>query len=82
MYFDRHYVILGPIRGEMTIARGHGIREIAQLRRDFGPGQWRKRKGVATVLIRATGEVFEAELHWYEATGIGKRRIKVKRRLR
>jgi hypothetical protein len=82
MQFEDEYAIMGPIRGAVTIARGHGIRELAELRAEFGPGQWRKRKGVATVLVRRTGDVLEAELHWYEAAGIGKRRMKLKRRLR
>lgn len=82
MQFEETYTILGPIRGSATIARGHGIRELAQIRAQFGPGQWRKRKGVATLLVKSSGKVIEAEIHWYEAAGIGKRRLKIKRRLR
>ena len=53
---------------------------ISELRELYGPGRWRKRKGVATVQIE-TGEVRLVELHWYEAHGIGKRRMKIKRYL-
>lgn len=71
---------IGEIRNVETIAQGHGIREISELRELYGPGRWRKRKGVATVQIE-TGEVRLVELHWYEAHGIGKRRMKIKRYL-
>lgn len=70
------------IRGEIThvetIATGSGIRELARLRKRYGRGRWRKRKGVAEVRL-ATGELVRAELHWYEASGIGKREFKIKR---
>jgi hypothetical protein len=59
-----------------TIATGSGIREIARLRKRYGG--WRKRKGSAEVRFD-NGEIVRAELHWYEATGIGKRELKVKR---
>jgi hypothetical protein len=51
---------------------------LARLRKMHGPGRWRKRKGFATVKLQG-GSVVEAELHWYEASGIGKREIKIKR---
>ncbi len=79
MQFGEDFEIVGPIRGAVTIARGHGIRQLANLRSKYGPGRWRKRKGLATVLVLRTGEVVEAELHWYEANGIGRRDIKMKR---
>lgn len=43
------FKIIGPIRQETTFATGSGIREIARLRRVYGKGRWRKRKGVAEV---------------------------------
>jgi hypothetical protein len=70
--------ILSPISDVETIAIGHGIRELARLNEAHGPGRWRKRKGIATVEMR-NGEVRRAELHWYEATGIGRRDFKIKR---
>lgn len=72
------FEILGDITGVETIATGSGIRELARLRKRYGRGRWRKRKGFAEVCLRG-GEVLRAELHWYEATGIGKREFKIKR---
>jgi len=63
-----------------NIAVGGRIRELARLQRLYGSGRWRKVKGMASVEL-TTGEVRIAELHWYEAHGIGKRLIKVKRLL-
>jgi hypothetical protein len=70
--------IVGEIRDVETIAIGHGIGELRRLVRDYGLGRWRKRKGVATVEL-PTGEIREAEIHWYEAHGIGRREFKRKR---
>ncbi|MGH8254800.1 MAG: hypothetical protein ACRET0_01115 [Steroidobacteraceae bacterium] len=75
-----HFEILGEISAVETIATGSGIREIARLRKRYGRGRWRKRKGIAEVRL-AGGEIVAAELHWYEATGIGKREFKIKRLL-
>lgn len=73
-----HFEIIGEIVSSTTIARGSGIRELKRLRRIYGQGQWRKRKGLATIRL-SNGSVHEAEIHWYEATGIGKREFKLKR---
>jgi hypothetical protein len=73
-----HFQILGEISGIETIATGSGIREIARLRKYYGRGRWRKRKGTAEVHLES-GEIVSAELHWYEATGIGRREFKIKR---
>jgi hypothetical protein len=73
-----HFEILGEISAVETIATGAGIREIARLRKRYGRGRWRKRKGLAEVRL-ARGEIVAVELHWYEATGIGKREFKIKR---
>ena len=74
MYFE----LLGEITEVKTIAVGGKIRELRRLRRQFGPGRWRKMKGVATVRLRS-GRIRRVELHWYEAHGIGKKKIKIKR---
>ena len=74
MYFE----IIGELSAVETIATGSGIRELARLRKRYGRGRWRKRKGVARVRL-PSGEIVLAELHWYEATGIGKREFKIKR---
>jgi hypothetical protein len=74
MYFE----ILGEIRNVETFARGSGIRELSRLRKYYGRGRWRKRKGFAKVKL-VDGSIREAEIHWYEASGIGKREFKIKR---
>ncbi len=75
-----HFRILSEITDIETIATGSGIREITRLRKRYGRGRWRKRKGVAEIEL-ADGEIVSAELHWYEATGIGRREYKIKRLL-
>jgi hypothetical protein len=70
--------ILGEVTSVETIAAGSGIREIARLRKRYGRGRWRKRKGFAEIRLK-DGEIVQAELHWYEATGIGRREYKIKR---
>ena len=75
------FEILGEIRDIETIASGHGIRDLRILTKLFGAGNWRKVKGFGTVRF-ANGTVAEAEIHWYEAHGVGKRWIKVKRVIR
>jgi hypothetical protein len=74
MYFD----LLGPIEHVQIIAIGGRIREVMRLRRQFGPGRWRKLKGIATVRLQ-TGRVCRAEVHWYEAHGKGRKMLKIKR---
>jgi hypothetical protein len=71
------FEILGSIRRLETIARGSAIRELRRLRRRYGQGRWRKRKGIATVRLR-DGTVHTAEIHWYEAHGIGRHEMKIK----
>lgn len=72
--------IVGEITVVETIARGRGIRDLKRLRKNYGKGQWRKVKGTARVRL-PNGHIRLAELHWYEAHGIGKREIKRKRYL-
>lgn len=72
--------IVGDITVVETIARGRGIRDLKRLRKNYGRGQWRKVKGTARVRL-PNGHMRLAELHWYEAHGIGKREIKRKRYL-
>ncbi|HET8802321.1 MAG TPA: hypothetical protein VFN01_14200 [Marinobacter sp.] len=75
-----HFRILGKIRNSETFAQGSGIRELQRLQRVYGPGRWRKRKGDATIEL-SDGAIVEAEVHWYEASGIGKKEMKIKRLL-
>ena len=63
-----------------TIAAGRGIRDLPRLRRLYGKGYWRKMKGIARIRLR-NGRIRHAEIHWYEAHGIGKKEFKRKRYL-
>ncbi len=73
--------ILGVIADVETIAIGPGVRIRRHLIRAYGRGRWRKLKGFATIQF-ADGTVRDAELHWFEAHGIGRRDIKIKRILK
>ena len=76
MYFE----IVGEINDIEAIATGSSIRDIARLRKRYGPGRWRKLKGKAMVRL-PNGLLCRAELHWYEAHGIGRVKVKIKRHL-
>jgi hypothetical protein len=76
MNFD----IISEITDIKAIAIGSKIRDISRLRKMYGKGRWRKLKGVATVRLRS-GRIRLAELHWYEAHGIGRKEMKRKRYL-
>jgi hypothetical protein len=71
------FQIIGPLHGVETIAAGRAIRQLRRLNRRYGKGRWRKRKGLATVRL-LDGTVRRAEVHWYEAHGIGRRETKIK----
>jgi hypothetical protein len=75
-----HFEIIGEIENIETVAVGGRIRDIMRLHKQFGPGRWRKLKGVARVRL-LSGRIFKAEIHWYEAHGIGKKKMKIKRLL-
>ena len=75
-----NFEVVGEISDVETIATGSGIRDSARLRRVYGSGRWRKLKGVAQVQL-GNGRIRLAELHWYEAHGIGKKEMKRKRYL-
>ena len=74
MYFE----VIGPVEDVETIAVGGRIRDIMRLRKQYGIGRWRKLKGKATVRL-SDGTTRKTEIHWYEAHGIGKRKLKIKR---
>ena len=76
----RHFEVIGTIVSIEVIARGPSVRERARLEQRFGAGRWRKLKGVATVRL-ARGAVCRAEVHWDEAHGLGRRKMKIKRLL-
>jgi hypothetical protein len=69
--------VLGEITQVETIATASGIREIARLRKMYGRGRWRKRKGIARIRLD-NGSFHLAEVHWYEAAGIGRKEYKIK----
>ena len=71
------YELIGEITEVKTIATGTGVRDRARLRRSYGRARWRKVKGVAQVRL-PNGRIRLAEIHWYEAHGIGKREFKLK----
>ena len=73
-----HFELVGEISEVETIATGRGIRDLARLRRRYGASRWRKLKGVASVRI-VSGRIRRAEVHWYEAHGLGRVRMKIKR---
>ena len=72
------FEILGQVINVETIAVGSAIREVARLRKLYGRARWRKCKGLAHVRFE-DGEIKLAEVHWYEAHGIGRREFKIKR---
>ena len=74
------FEIVSEITEIETIAVENSIRDLARLRKHYGQGRWRKLKGVAMIRLR-NGRVREAELHWYEAHGIGRKETKRKRYL-
>ena len=71
------FEVIGSIEQVETIAAGSGVKARSFLRKLYGRGRWRKRKGIATVRL-SNGHVRRVELHWYEAHGIGKRDLKIK----
>lgn len=73
------FEVIGEIRNVETIAQGHGIRELARLKEAYGGRRWRKLKGSATVNLH--GRPVEAEVHWYECHGIGRKEMRMKRLL-
>jgi hypothetical protein len=73
-----YFAIIGSIEEVETIAVGRSIRDLRRLRSQYGSGRWRKLKGVARVRL-ANGNIRAAEVHWYEAHGIGKKKMKIKR---
>lgn len=76
MYFK----IIGKIREIETVATGHGIGNLNRLNKIYGKANWRKLKGICQVELE-DGAVLDAEVHWYEGHGVGKKEIKIKKYL-
>jgi hypothetical protein len=74
------FEIVGDIEEVTTIVSGREIRELRRLRRAYGGTRWRKRKAVASIRL-GDGRVQDAEVHWYEGHGVGRREFKIKRLL-
>jgi hypothetical protein len=72
------FTIVSAITEVEVIAAGKSVRQRGSLRRRYGPGRWRKLKGVALVEL-VDGSTRRAELHWFDAHGIGKKDLKIKR---
>ncbi len=73
-----HFKIVGPITNVETIAAGAALRERKRLWKAYGKGRWRKLKGTAAVEF-LDGTICQAEIHWYEAHGVGKKELRIKR---
>jgi len=71
------FEIVSDISQIETIAEGNSIRVLSSLNKRYGKGRWRKKKGIATVKLQ-DGSFRLAEIHWYEAHGIGRRDVKIK----
>lgn len=74
------FEVIGKITDIETIAVGSSIRMLPVLRRRFGKARWRKLKGTAQVRL-LDGTIRLAEVHWFEAHGVGKRLMRIKRYL-
>ena len=73
-----HFEIIGKIRNIEFIAKGKNVKELKRLNKYYGKGNWRKMKGIAEIELK-NGKIVTAEIHWYEAHGIGKKEFKIKR---
>ena len=80
MFGMASFEIISDITDEEVIAIGKSIRDLSRLRKLYGDGRWRKMKGIAVVQL-SNGRIRKAEIHWYEAHGIGRKEFKRKRYL-
>jgi len=71
------FEIVSEITDVETFAAGLGVRDRKRLWKVYGRGRWLKRKGVAQVRLMS-GKIRSAEIHWYEAHGIGRREFRLK----
>jgi len=78
MLDSMRFEIITPITGAVVIANGSGVRIRKHLNRSYGSGRWRKMKGFATARLD-DGAISDAEIHWFEAHGLGRRDLKIKR---
>lgn len=76
----KSFEIVSEITDIEAIAVGRSVKDRARLRKQYGPGRWRKLKGIAMIRLK-TGRIRKAEVHWYESHGVGRKEIKRKRYL-
>jgi hypothetical protein len=76
----KSFELVSDITDIETIATGTSLRDRARLRKKYGPGRWRKLKGIALIRLQS-GRIRKTELHWYEAHGLGRKEMKRKRYL-
>ena len=74
------FEVIGEIQEVETIAVGSRIRALSYLQKTYGHGRWRKLRGIAQVRL-PNGMIRQVELHWYEAHGVGRKDVKIKRYL-
>ena len=77
-YSGVEFEVVGEITEVEVIAIGNSIRVLRDLSKRYGKGRWRKLKGIALVRLQPEGHIRRAEIHWFEAHGIGRKRIKIK----
>jgi len=72
-----HFKLISKLEFVEVIATGRGVKELRRLNKIYGKSHWRKLKGIAKIKL-SDGSIKKAELHWYEAHGIGKKELKIK----
>lgn len=75
-----HFKVIGEIQEIETIAIGQGIKNLSRLKKIYGKTNWRKLKGICRVKLE-DGTILDAEVHWYEGHGLGKKEMKIKKYL-
>jgi len=75
-----HFKVIGEIQEIETIAIGQGIKNVNRLNKIYGKTNWRKLKGICRVKLE-DGAILNAEVHWYEGHGVGKKEMKIKKYL-
>jgi hypothetical protein len=78
MPWEMDFELVGDVTEIETIAVSLSIRERDALKKRYGGRRWRKLKGEGLVRL-LSGKVRKAEVHWYEAHGVGRRKMKIKR---
>ena len=73
-----HFEVVGDVEGTEQVAAGPSVRARVRLKKTYGGERWRKLKGTARVRLQDE-TVRRAELHWYEAHGVGRKETKIKR---